>query len=310
MTLPEISVIVPLYDKAGTVGRAIRSVLAQTHRAFELIVVDDGSTDGSGAQAAAFDDPRLTVIAQANAGPGAARNRGVERSAGALLAFLDADDEWHADYLATAIDALAAHPQAVAFVAGYDAGAFGTVRPNRVRQLGRAGFCVLPIDLDGRALKHHVDALHSSCVVVRRAVFERLGGFYERDRCLFGEDSYLWAQVLFAGPIVWEPRELVAFHMEDSTLGRAARHRRKARPLLTEPEPARRTTPGAYRESLERLLSELRDLDIAALARTGCLGEVRRLRRLHPRAAPSLLQFARDRRIDLAAAWRTIARAP
>jgi len=112
-----VTVIVPLYNKATHIGRCLRSIAGQTLRDFEAIVVDDGSTDGSGEIARAFGDPRFRVIAQANAGPGAARNRGASEARGEFLAFLDGDDEWLPDYLEDNVRALEAAGESVGALA-------------------------------------------------------------------------------------------------------------------------------------------------------------------------------------------------
>lgn len=88
-----VSCIVPVYNGARFLGEGLDSILAQTHRDLEIIVVDDGSTDGSGDVARGFGDP-VTVVRQDNAGPAAARNRGVAEATGDFVAFLDADDLW------------------------------------------------------------------------------------------------------------------------------------------------------------------------------------------------------------------------
>ena len=92
---------VPLYNKAGTVVETIGSVLAQSMPAFEIIVVDDGSTDDGAARVRAFDDPRIGVSVQPNAGVSAARTRALAAAQCALVAFLDADDVWLPDHLHT-----------------------------------------------------------------------------------------------------------------------------------------------------------------------------------------------------------------
>ena len=99
----KVSVIIPLYNKALHVRNALTSISRQSYEDWEGIVVDDGSTDGSAEVAASFPDKRFRIIRQPNAGPGAARNRGITEARGQYLAFLDADDEWFPDYLDTAV---------------------------------------------------------------------------------------------------------------------------------------------------------------------------------------------------------------
>ena len=92
---PAISVVMPVFNRVPVVGNAVRSVLAQTFADFELIVVDDGSTDAIAEMLAAFDDPRLKYLRLAeNAGGNAARNRGIEAARAPLIAFLDSDDQY------------------------------------------------------------------------------------------------------------------------------------------------------------------------------------------------------------------------
>src|SRR5688572_26009031 len=98
---PVVTVVVPLYNKQQYVTRALASIEKQTYQDFEVIIIDDGSTDCGADMARAFctHDARFRVVSQSNAGPGAARNRGIELARGRFVAFLDADDEWLPDYL-------------------------------------------------------------------------------------------------------------------------------------------------------------------------------------------------------------------
>ncbi|MEP9356016.1 glycosyltransferase family 2 protein [Xanthobacter sp. KR7-65] len=97
--MPVVSVVMPVYNVEAYVADAIRSVLAQTFTDFELIVVDDGSTDASAAIIAGFDDLRLRVIRQTNRGLAGARNTGIRAAAGRYIALLDSDDLWTPDKL-------------------------------------------------------------------------------------------------------------------------------------------------------------------------------------------------------------------
>src|SRR3954469_10712247 len=118
--MPKITVIIPLYNKAAYIKRALDSVLAQTFSGFELIVIDDGSTDGGGAIVARCDDPRVRLIRQENAGPAQARNHGIDEASGELVAFLDADDEWMPRYLEHSVAALEqAGPEVACLASGY-----------------------------------------------------------------------------------------------------------------------------------------------------------------------------------------------
>jgi glycosyltransferase involved in cell wall biosynthesis len=109
---PKVSVILPTWNRATVIGRAIASVLAQTEGAFELLVVDDGSTDGTVEAVRALGDPRIRVVERReNRGPAAARNAGIDEARADLVAFHDSDDEWMPDKLARHLDRFAARPE-------------------------------------------------------------------------------------------------------------------------------------------------------------------------------------------------------
>ncbi len=114
MNSPHFSVIVPMFNAAASLASSLSSVLDQADRNFEVIIVDDGSTDTSLAVALAMasGDDRIRVVSQDNAGPAAARNLGIDLARGTLLAFLDADDIWHPEKLACHRDFHLARPDA------------------------------------------------------------------------------------------------------------------------------------------------------------------------------------------------------
>jgi glycosyltransferase involved in cell wall biosynthesis len=107
---PRVSVIIPAYNAADCVRRAVDSVLAQSFSDVELLVVDDGSTDATRAVLAGYGE-RLRLLAKDNGGPAAARNHGLQHARGEYVAFLDADDYWKADKLARQVRLLDARPE-------------------------------------------------------------------------------------------------------------------------------------------------------------------------------------------------------
>ena len=97
--MPKISVVVPLYNKACYIDRCLDSIFGQSFPDFEVIVVNDGSTDGSEGVVERRRHTRVRLVSQENAGPGSARNHGVRLAQSPLVAFLDGDDAWSEDYL-------------------------------------------------------------------------------------------------------------------------------------------------------------------------------------------------------------------
>ena len=116
---PLVSVIMPMRDRADVVGHAVRSVLAQSHENFELIVVDDGSRDDSVAVVRSFTDPRIRLLESGqSSGVSAARNRGLASARGDLIAYLDSDNSWRPDYLKSMAGFFQVQPDANAAYSG------------------------------------------------------------------------------------------------------------------------------------------------------------------------------------------------
>lgn len=160
MTVPEVSVIMPVFNGAPYIAEAIGSIRAQNHPALEIIVVDDGSTDGSGAIVSALGGD-IRIASQANAGAAAARNHGLALARGAVIAFLDADDLWPADKLARQLAVLDGDPR-IGLVTGRIR-AFGGTIPGRADRAEAYG--------DG------LPGVNLGCALVRRPVFDAVGGF-------------------------------------------------------------------------------------------------------------------------------------
>lgn len=188
---PLISVVIPLYNKERWVARCLESVRAQTFTDYEIIVVDDGSTDSSPNIARQFLTDRDRLISQTNAGPGAARNRGIAAARGEYLAFIDADDEWVPGFLQRAADAFdrAQGSLDVVSQASLSLPLNVTIVPhvtlrNRTVRLG-------PHSSLGAASRV-IAAFGVGRIVVRTSLVRELGGFYAADRVTNGEDMWLF----------------------------------------------------------------------------------------------------------------------
>lgn len=207
--------IVPLYNKELEVSRSIQSVLAQTFAHFEVIVVNDGSTDGGLEIVWSFDDPRLRVIDQVNAGVSAARNRGIAEAKADLIAFLDADDEWVPDFLETIIRLRDKFPLCEVFATNYIYCRANNYRcPTIIRGLPQ-GFTE-GILTDYFTIASQSDPpLCASAVAVTRKAIQFAGGF--PIGVTSGEDLLTWAKLAVRYDIAytvapkahfWEPIEL------------------------------------------------------------------------------------------------------
>lgn len=174
-----VSVIIPTFNAAPVVGRAITSVLAQTQAPLEIIVVDDGSSDDTIGALRPFES-RVRLLRKPNGGPGSARNLGALVAIGDWLALLDADDWWHPSKLAAQLT-LTADP-AVALIH-----CLSDHAPNGI-----------PAELDFERLWQR-NWICNSSVLLRRSVFEAVGRFEEARELISVEDYNLWLRIAAAG---------------------------------------------------------------------------------------------------------------
>ena len=228
------SVILPLYNKAAYVQRALSSVLAQGVAVQEVLVVNDGSTDGGEEIARGQTDSRVRVIDQPNRGVGAARNRGIAEASRPYLAFLDADDLWLPGYLTHVRAMIEAYPEAVLYGTGFATVCGGReVRRYGVRRRalrggtgGGVGRCAAPpvfgpVDFFREWTTGHV--IHTSSTVVPRSAAEAVGGFPEG--VTHGEDLEFWARLALAGRVVLSTEVLT--HYDTGVPGQAVEYWRE-----------------------------------------------------------------------------------
>jgi glycosyltransferase involved in cell wall biosynthesis len=184
----KVSVVIPAFNAELTVHRALQSVLSQSAPIYEIIVVDDGSADRTISVAESFGD-RVTIVAQENAGPSAARNLGANKATGGLLAFLDADDVWHPEKIKAQLSVFSAVPDLALCSTGFVR--FGT---REAVPFGGDWDGAWQVASDFLVTLRN-PYLGTPTVLMRADVFRTCNGFDHSLR--FGEDVDLWLRASF-----------------------------------------------------------------------------------------------------------------
>lgn len=204
-----ISVVIPLYNKEKQIAHTLRSVLNQTLQNFEVVIVDDGSTDGSVAEVEKFEDSRIRLIHQQNAGVSAARNRGIDEATGELIAFLDADDEWKPEYLATQYHLYQKYPDCSVYACNYEfRDSEGKVSPTIIRKIPFVGEDGILSNYFEVACCSH-PPLWTSAVMVKKQAIQAVGGFPVGIKS--GEDLLTWARLAVNGVIAFSNLSMAIF---------------------------------------------------------------------------------------------------
>lgn len=205
-----ISVIIPLYNKETQIGRTLKSVLSQSYQDFEVVIVNDGSTDSSVDIVHKIDDPRIRVINQKNAGVAVARNNGIAMARGEFIALLDGDDLWKETYLETQFRLAQEYPECDVFVTNYEAhNEFGKVKKTILRKLRLKKDCGILTNYFEIAANSN-PPICSISIMVRKGVFESVGGFPVGIKS--GEDLLTWARLACKYKIAYSHEPLAVFN--------------------------------------------------------------------------------------------------
>lgn len=238
----KFSIIIPLYNKAPYIRKALESVFAQTYTDFELIIVDDGSTDDSACIVQQFIDERLKVkgeetsgavtstynlspityklsvrlITQSNAGVSAARNSGVATSSGEYIAFLDADDWWEPTYLEKMAKLIEDYPDVGLYASNYMYYKLGKTRV-AVNNIETGYFNYPKAYYEGSAMP-----IWTGAAMIPRKVFDEMGGFPLGIK--LGEDFLLWAKIALQYPVAFLNEALAWYNNDVPVTLRATRN--------------------------------------------------------------------------------------
>lgn len=215
----KFSIVIPLYNKQNCIRETLRSVFNQSYTDFEVLVVDDGSTDGSLDVVKEFNDERLRIIEKPNSGVSATRNEGIRAAANEWIAFLDADDIWTSFHLETLVKVHNQHPKAEVLCSNYETFSSNENYVDKLEKIEQKMTCFIVKDFYLRLLSgKHV--IWSSTAVVRKDCFEKVGWFDER--LIKGEDLDCWAK-LYENFVMAQTEFVTAFYRLDPTDGNATK---------------------------------------------------------------------------------------
>lgn len=207
-----ISVVIPLYNKEKQIAKTLQTVLNQTYQNFEIVIVNDGSTDGSVDEVKKFLNPRIRLINQKNGGVSAARNRGIEEAKGEYIAFLDADDIWAKDHLESLNILIKHFPSSKARATNYNFLNKGKYKDIILNSLSFDGFEGV-LDNYFEVASNSNPPIWSSAVCVDKDLLKLIGGFPEG--ITSGEDLLTWARIALLTNFAFTKRVTATFNLGD-----------------------------------------------------------------------------------------------
>lgn len=196
------SIVIPLFNKENSIESTIQCVLNQTFCEFEVIVIDDGSTDESVKKIKQVSDNRIRLIQKPNGGVSSARNRGIEEAKYRYIVFLDADDIWEPDYLLEQKRLIEDFPEAKMWGCAY--GYISIAGKEEIDHALPVGFRGIISDYFG--MKKKTNMFCSISVVIDKTVFQKISAFDERMK--IGEDLDVWYRIILNFPVVFYNKTL------------------------------------------------------------------------------------------------------
>ena len=208
---PIVSVVIPLFNKEESIKECINSVLNQSFQNFEIIIINDGSTDNSLDIVEKIIDPRIKIYSQANAGVSAARNHGTKQSSTELIAFLDADDLWMPFFLENILSLFREFPSARWAGTGYHFSKIGEDANRNIINLLPGQFTRGLIDQYFKVCAYSDPLINSSSVCIHKKALESIDGF--PIGVYSGEDLLTWARLAIKFPLAYDTKPATIFQI-------------------------------------------------------------------------------------------------
>jgi len=279
--MASVDIVIPLYNKQATIEQAVRSVQSQTVTDWRLIVVDDGSTDGSTdvVRRLQGQDPRIELIQQPNSGPGTARNTGIRAAAADYVAFLDADDLWYPEHLKTALEAITQNEAAMVGTMYYQWPRQVSSQAQWLQRGIQPGIYTLRGDEDPEWVEAFIVLFHVNTTLIKTDIARRYG-FFEAG-CKYGEDLIFFAKVIFNTAFMLVGGQPTAqYNRQHSEL--TGHYAFALPPMLVNPEILLADCPPEKKNLARRVLARLALRTAYHKARNGYKEDALKLIQLHP----------------------------
>jgi glycosyltransferase involved in cell wall biosynthesis len=212
--MPFFSVIIPLYNKENFIENTLRSVLNQDFTDFEVIIINDGSTDGSEAKVKQFEDHRIRYFSKENEGTSAARNHGITVSTADYITFIDADDYWYPDFLQQMSRNISRFPEHKVFSAAIEIETSKNIIPAQY-SIEKTSDCEIVNYFDASS---NTTIICTSCAVFERSIFSTIGTFDTNIKS--GQDTDLWIRIGLVYPVVFSWRILARYVFDSESLSK------------------------------------------------------------------------------------------
>jgi glycosyltransferase involved in cell wall biosynthesis len=212
--MPFFSIIIPVYNKENFIENTLKSVFCQTFSNFEVILINDGSTDTSEQKVLQFKDSRIKYYSKENAGVSSARNYGMEKAVADYITFIDADDYWYPNFLEEIFKNINDFPEHSVFTTAIEIESSKKVFP-ALYSIQKTGNTQI---VDYFAASYKETAICTSCAVFHKTVFEKTGSFDTDLKS--GEDTDMWIRIGLSYPILFSWKISARYVYDDDSLSK------------------------------------------------------------------------------------------
>ncbi|OIQ30749.1 MAG: hypothetical protein BM564_00630 [Bacteroidetes bacterium MedPE-SWsnd-G2] len=209
----KVSVVIPLYNKSNHILDTLNCAFSQSFQDFEIVIVDDGSTDDGLQKVKALNHPKITLYTIKNQGVSYARNYGIQKANTGLIAFLDADDSWSVNHLQQLVDLHSNFPNCGLYATAYAGKKHGKIIESQFQNIPNTPWTGLVDDYFKSSTVNCI--AWTSAVMLPKSILSQYNGFDERITMGAGEDTDLWMRVALDHPIAFN-NQVSAFHHLDS----------------------------------------------------------------------------------------------